>query len=163
TYQGDPNWSASTVTVPANPSFTIGKDSTTLAFTPAPVPSYLGQNATFNVTVARVNGTQGHPTGSVIFYDGDPNSGGTALNSGSPAPVNSANGTASYTTNTLTLGNHTIFAVYSGDTNYLGVTNSTPLTVNLASTATTFVSEAPASPYFGDPVTFTIGVAAAPA
>jgi autotransporter-associated beta strand protein len=162
TYLGDPNYSASIGTVPASPTVTIGQDSSSLTFTPAPVPSFLGQNATFNVKVARVNGTSGHPTGTVSFYDGDPLSGGTLINSSTdsqPVAINSANGTASFATNMLTLGGHTIFAVYSGDANYLGVTSSTAFTVNLASTATSFVSESPANPRFGDQVTFTINVA----
>jgi hypothetical protein len=70
-------------------------------------PATAGQSVTFTATLASKN----HgpvPTGTVTFEDG-----GTAL-----ATVSLANGVASFTTSSLTVGNHFITAAYSGNATY---------------------------------------------
>ena len=66
-------------------------------------PSDAGQPVTFTATVTASGG--GTPTGSVIFLDN-----GTPIGT---APLDS-NGEATFTTSTLTPGDHTITAVYPG-------------------------------------------------
>lgn len=62
------------------------------------------------------------PTGSVTFYDG-----GNIL---STASVDSE-GTATYTTTSLSVGKHTITVSYAGDTNFNPVTSAAPLSVTV--------------------------------
>lgn len=67
-------------------------------------PSIYGQSVTFTATVAPT------PTGGTVqFYD-------NAVALGDPVPV--VGGTASYSTNTLSVGDHPITASYSGTTYY---------------------------------------------
>jgi len=65
-------------------------------------PSKVGQSVKFTATVT---GTGGHPTGSVTFKDGTTTLGTVAINGG---------GHATFTTSSLTLGNHTIHANFVG-------------------------------------------------
>jgi hypothetical protein len=66
----------------------------------------LGTPGTFMATVTPTNAT-----GSIVFFDGTtPISGGIPLN----------NGTAVFTTSTLTIGTHMISAQYGGDANFNG-------------------------------------------
>jgi hypothetical protein len=59
---------------------------------------------------AKVTATAGTPTGSVTFLDGTTPIGSGAL----------SGGTATYTTSSLTVGTHSITAIYSGDANFSG-------------------------------------------
>src|ERR1019366_2600712 len=82
-----------------------------------------------------------------------------------PVPVTAATGIASFTINNLALGGHTIYAVYSGDSNYLGNAASpasAAFTINLGTTNTTFISETPASPNYGQQVAFVMQTVEAP-
>jgi hypothetical protein len=74
----------------------------------------LVQNAiTFTATVSS---TVSVPTGSVSFYD---NTSGVALGS-----ANLIGGAATYSTSTLAGGTHSVTAIYSGDSNFVGVTSA---------------------------------------
>src|SRR5262249_11714326 len=99
-------------------------------------PSVSGQTVTFTATVT-ISGTgSGTPTGTVTFYDGGVAIGTGTLNSGSPD-------IATYSTNVLSTGPHTITAAYtSGDANFNPSPTSAPITqtVNKADTTTTVVS-----------------------
>ncbi len=89
--------------------------STSTTLSSSPNPSTSGQNVTFTATVTANVGT---PTGSVTFNDG-PNTVGT---------VNlDASGHATFTTSSLTVGSHSITAVYSGDATHDG-SSSCPTT-----------------------------------
>lgn len=68
-------------------------------------PSYYGESVTFTATVTSSGGT---PTGAVTFYDGATKLGTGTLSSGS----------ATYTTSGLTVGSHTIKAVYGGSSSF---------------------------------------------
>jgi hypothetical protein len=84
----------------------------------------------------------GPPTGTVQFKDGASNIGAAvALTTGGGCPVNKACAT-SITISTLTAGNHVITAVYSGDTNFAGLTGtlSGGQQVNKSNTTTALVS-----------------------
>ena len=69
-------------------------------------------------------------------------------------------GVATFTTSSLPVGNHTITAVYSGDSNFIGSTSSNlPQMVNQAATSTVVTSSAnPSAP--DDPLSFTATVSA---
>src|SRR5581483_4092957 len=107
---------ASSPTLASNRTFRIlasGGPSltTTTSVVSSSNPSTFGQLVTFTATVTPQDG--GNATGTVTFNDGT-NSLGTSVVSG-----NSANLTVS----TLVPGSHSITAVYSGDSNYLGSTS----------------------------------------
>jgi len=81
----------------------------------SPNPSIWGSSVTFTATIT---GTNGVPplTGIVTFKDGAAIL-GTGTLSGSPTA------TATFSTNGLSIGSHTITAIYSGDTNFAGSTS----------------------------------------
>jgi len=116
-------------------------------------PSVFGQSVTFTATVSTAGA--GTPTGTVQFFDGaNPVGGSVALN---------ASGQAQTTTAGLSIGNHTISAVYSGDVpngfdpssgNLIG----NPQVVNKANT-TTGITFFPSNPSgTGQTITFTATV-----
>ena len=111
---------------PVSQTFTVSQASTTVSLTALANPSSLAQPITFTATVTPQNG--GQASGTVTFEDGFNTLGVTAI---------SANG-ASLTTSSLTIGSHSISAVYSGDSNFMGSV-ATPLVeaVNPAPTTTT--------------------------
>jgi hypothetical protein len=112
-------------------------------------PSTPGQSVTFTATV-NVTGAF-VPTGTIEFFDGATSLGTRAVGAGQ----------AALSTSTLTLGSHSITAIYSGDSNN-GGSSSTPLTqnVNQATTTTGVVSSVnPSTP--GQSVTFTATVTGA--
>jgi len=127
-------------------TFLVNQASTTLVLTSNSNPSSLSQPVTLAATIMPQNGGQG--SGTVTFKDGS-----TVL---SVAPV-SAN-LSTLTTSSLAIGNHSISAVYSGDTNFMGST-ATPLpqVVNKATTTIALVSSA-SSTHTGQAVSFTVTV-----
>ncbi len=104
-----------------------------------------GQSVTFTTTVTASSPGEGTPTGSIIFYDGS-----TAVDT----ETLDGSGDAAFTTSTLSVGSHTITAVYGGDGNYDSSTSSdVNQTVNQAGSTTELTSsENPA--IYGDLVTF---------
>ena len=117
TYAGsDVSWTAATIT--ANLTMTIvGAETTTTALTSSSNPSSFGQPVTFTASVAPTTSGQPVPTGTVNFMDGSTQLGTGTLN---------ASGLATFTSSpsTLTLGNHSITAVYGGDSNFSSSTSS---------------------------------------
>jgi hypothetical protein len=123
------NWSSSDITITnpaANPlNFTMPSKpvAVTAAFSPAALtsttatvtsnlnPSTYGQNVTIS---ANVTAAVGIPTGTVTFKDGAATLGTGTLSAG----------IATYSTSTLTTGNHSITAVYGGNSNFSGSTSS---------------------------------------
>jgi hypothetical protein len=140
-YSGDGTYSTST-SAPINQQ--VGQPSSTL-LTSSVNPTVFGQPVTFTATVS---GTGGTPTGTVDFKDG----------ANTLATVALSGGTATYVTPNLSTGDHTITAVYAGDSTFFG-TSSSPFDqiVARADTATAVVSSDNPS-VFGQPVTFTATV-----
>jgi hypothetical protein len=87
--------------VPAAPVVTL---------TALPNPAFMLNPVAFTATISSIGVG---PTGTVAFYDGT-----TLLGSGSVSA-----GSATVTTSALTLGAHSITAVYSGDSSYLAATS----------------------------------------
>ncbi|WP_051486223.1 beta strand repeat-containing protein [Nocardioides sp. J54] len=143
-FAGDTHFVGSSKTV----TFEITKNpSTTTLLQPAQVVH--SQPVSFTALVARGSGN-GAPTGTVQFtVDG--------ADLGSPVPVSGGQAT-SPSTSTLNAGNHTIGAVYSGDTTLAGSSAETKqLVVAKAPTATVLTSSG--SPTVsGQTVTFTAKV-----
>jgi large repetitive protein len=136
----------------------LAVNSTTTAITSTPNPSNYGQIVTFTVTVTTGAGT-GSLTGTVTITDTSTTP-VTTLVSG--LAVNSS-GVATFQISTLTVGQHTIVAAYSGDSGHTSSTSTDngalPLTqiVNESTTTSLKSSVNPSQP--GQNVTFTATVA----
>lgn len=102
TFNPAAGFAPSSATLPQN---VIGENSSTI-FTATPNPVYVNQATMFNATV---NGLVGTPTGNVTFYDGT-----AAL---ATVPLDST-GHAAFTTSTLAIGSHPLYASYAGDRIY---------------------------------------------
>jgi membrane-bound inhibitor of C-type lysozyme len=123
---------------------------TTTSLTATPSPSVTGQAVTLTATVSPVAPGTGVPTGTVTFSDG-----ATTLD-----VVNLNNGSASLTTSTLTVGSHSLTAVYSGGGNFLASTSAVVShTVNRGSTSTSLTSN-PNPSNLGQTVTLNATVSA---
>ena len=136
---------------------TVNRASTATTVSSSAATSAFGQTVTFTATIGLVRPATtavAAPTGSVVFYDH-----GAAI---SPAvPLITTNGvtSASFAAATLSVGLHSITAVYSDDANFAPSSTTSPLaqTVNKASTTTTIVSSANPS-VSGQSVMFTAQV-----
>ena len=102
-YSGDVS-NLSSVSVQATVTVNMAASATALAVTPATTTE--GQSVTLTATVTGVPGL--NPTGMVSFMDGT-----AALGTGTLM----ANGTATFSTSTLTVGMHSLSASYGGDPN----------------------------------------------
>lgn len=109
-----------------NGTLTVTQAPTTVSIASAPNPSIFGQSVTLTATVTSLGGT---PTGNVTFLDGAAVWGTAALD---------GSGQATLVTATLAGGDHSLSAVYGGDTNFAGST-STLLTQTVTKAATTTV------------------------
>jgi hypothetical protein len=125
---------------------------TTSGLTATPTASVYGQAVTVSVTVAAVAPGGGTPGGTVTFKDG--------TNTVGTAHVGS-NGVATITTKSLSVGSHSITAVYGGNSNYLGSSapSSVSQTVSKDGTAVALASSLNPSTA-GQSVTFTATVTA---
>jgi Bacterial Ig-like domain (group 3)/Right handed beta helix region len=112
-------------------------------------PAALGQAVTFTTTVASTN-RGAVPTGTITYQDG----------SATLATMTLTSGQAAYSTSSLSLGNHFITAVYSGDSNY--APGSTTLVESVLYGSTVAVSSSLNPSVFGQPVTVTATLSPAP-
>lgn len=109
-YSGDFNNKAVTTACgDPNESVTVTKADTTTTVESSMNPSVGGQPVTFTATVTPNTSTSTTPTGTVQFVVDGSNFG---------APVAMSNGMAQISTSTLSAGNHTVTAQYSGDANF---------------------------------------------
>jgi hypothetical protein len=129
---------------------TVSRAATSVALASSVNPAATGQAVTFAATVAAGGGTA---TGTVTFMDGN-----VVLGT---VPVGPGN-TARLTTSFAAAGGHVITAVYSGDANFVGSSQTLTEQVNAPATpqaATTTALAAPASrAAVGQAVTFTATV-----
>ena len=105
-----------------SPTVTVKVNSTTSIASSTGSSGILGQSVTFTATVASSSDT---PVGTVVFQDGSVTLGSAPLN----------NGVAVYSISTLTVGSHTIKAIYNGDGKNNGSNAST--TINIVTSDTT--------------------------
>ena len=138
-YAGDPTHGSASATLSQS---VIDGYPTSITLTGSPNPSITGQNVTFTSTVTSTNGT---PTGSVQFTDGL-----TVLGT---QPL-SASGIATFSTSTLSVADHTIYAYYLPTGSFAGTSTSITQTVNAITNAVNLTSSLNPSTY-GQPVTIT--------
>ena len=140
-YGGDTNFSGSTS---PNLTQTVNQGTTSTAVVSSLNPSIFGNSITLTATL-NVTAGVGTPTGTVTFRDG-----ATTIGTGTVAA-----GTVTFATSLLSVGPHSITALYGGDTNFAGSTSLVVTqVVNQGSTSTTVASSFNPSTY-GASVTFT--------
>jgi hypothetical protein len=105
TYNGDSSFSTSS----ANTGASVSKAGTTTSLALSANSVVAGQSVTFTAMVSVNHPGAGTPTGSVTFMEG-----GTTLGT---AVLNSAD-KAAFTTSSLSVGQHTITAIYGGDASF---------------------------------------------
>jgi hypothetical protein len=151
-YAGNANFNSSS----ASPlSQIINKNSTAVTLSSAPNPSSFGQAVIFTVQVTAsstgLGGASSIPTGSVTLTDG-----ATVL---STLKLDST-GAATFSTSTLTAGQHSITAAYGGDPNF-SEGSSIAYTQTVSKVATSTVLGASMNPTTNaSSVTFTVSVTA---
>jgi len=124
-YNGDENFMSSTSSPPV--ILTVNQASTTTTLTVAPNPATFGQSVTLMASVA-----PSASTGTMQFFDG-----GVFIGTGTLS-----GGKATLTVNSFAVGAHSLTAVYSGDSNFVGSTSYPVfLTVRLIATTTKLVVE----------------------
>ena len=143
-YQGNSNFNTSSgvATQTVNPQPTNISIPTA---TPAS-PSIYGQTVTFSTTVSATYAGGGPPTGTVSFRDGATEIGVATL----------IDGVATLSVDDLSVGAHSITAVYSGSGNFAASAISSALAYSVvcAPTVTTIVSNSPNPSLNGETVTF---------
>ncbi len=148
-YGGDANFNVATSNAVTQ---TVGKSGTTTTLSTSVNPSAVGQPVSMTATISVTSPGSGTPTGTITFKDGANSIGAAAILPGG------GGGTATFTTNSLPVGNHTLNVTYNGDANFTGSTAAPVIqTVGQASTTTTVVSSANPS-VFGQSVTFSATV-----
>ncbi|MFL6155214.1 MAG: Ig-like domain-containing protein, partial [Marmoricola sp.] len=131
-FSSDPNFFTST-----SPEITqvVNRASTRTTLTSSSPTAVFGQPVTFTASVAVLAPGAGSPSGTIVFKDG-----GTVIGT---QPVSSATGEqASITVSNLSVAQHAISAVYSGDDDFNGSTGNVAQTVTRAQTATAIASSA---------------------
>ena len=145
TYSGDANFQTAAST--PNPQ-AVNKAATSVGLSGAtlssPASPAVNQPATYSVQISAVapaNTTTGGasvPTGSVIFTD--------TTTSATCTAVVQPSGVASCSFSDPASGTHTVTAVYSGDANFSGNTQSFSQSIGLSGTSVTNVTVTPGSP-----------------
>ncbi len=148
TYAGDANFNGS---ASAGAAHTVNKaDTTTTITSDTPDPSVVGQSVTVAYSVAVTAPGGGTPGGNVTVSDGTVSCTGTVA-AGQCMITFTSPGAKSLT------------ATYVGDSNFNTSTSpNEPHTVNLASTATTIISDNPDPSVVGQTVTVVYSVTASP-
>ena len=147
-YSGDTNHATSTSDVVHQ--IVNGGAATTTAVTSGGTPSVYAVSVTFTATISFGAGVT--PTGTVQFMDG-------VVELGTPQAVDGS-AQATYSTSALTVADHSITAVYSGDGNYATSTSSVyHQVVNGGAATTTTLGTSGTPTAYGDSVTFTATVA----
>lgn len=123
-YSGDSNYQSS-VSYPVT-LVVSSKPVPVVALTTPASSSTQGQSVTFTATVSPYSGTTPQPTGSVTFTDGQNTLGSAVTLNG---------GVATFSTSALPAGANTIYAVYSGDSNFTANTSATGVAVQVQGNA----------------------------
>ncbi len=149
-YLGNDQYFGSTAPTTGAPAIAVLFGQTTTTVTAPSSSSVPNAPVTFTATVSAVAPSQGTPTGSVTFTDGNTLLGSASL----------ADGVATFTTSSLAVGANSITASYGGDGDF-GHSTSQPLseTVNQVPTELSLASTPTTSSAWGQGVTFTATVA----
>lgn len=144
-YSGDSAFAPSSSLVLSQ---TVNKGSTTITLSATPNSASVGQTVTLKASIAAGTSNAGTPGGQIQFFDGKTLIGGATV----------VAGVASLSTSKLTLGSHSLSAVYCGDGNY-STSTSAILTQQIKPGTITTLSATPNPANFGQAVTLKAGVA----
>ena len=150
-YSGNGSFTASTTATALTQ--TVNQSATKTSVVSSAKPSSFGQSVTITATVSATGLGSGVPTGSVYFYL-----------DGSTTPLDTAAltaGSASFTTNALAVGSHSITAVYGGDGNFTTSTSAALTQTVKKDATTTIISSILPNPSNPLQVSFTATVTAA--
>jgi hypothetical protein len=147
-YSGDADFMGSA----ASATTTTTQAATITTLTAAPDPSVFGQAITLTASVSAIPPGAGTPTGTVSFFDG-----AALLGTGTLG-----GGVATLTSSSLTVGSHSLTAVYSGDADFTSSTSPVDTTTTNQADTTTALSATPDPSVLGQPVTLTATVSAVP-
>jgi len=151
-YAGDSDNSAGTSPIVSQ---VVNTAASSITVTSSLNPSNFGQSVTFTATVTAATGT-GTLTGTVAITD-TYNGVTTTL---APTLAVNASGVATFAITTLGVGQHSINATYSGDTDHATSTTASPLNQVVDEGTTTTLTSSANPSIFGNNVTFTATVAA---
>lgn len=129
-------------------TLTVNTAAATTTVSSSKNPTVFGQAVSFTATVSATSGT---PTGTVTFLDGATTLGTATLDS---------TGAGSFTTSSLAVGNHSITASYSGDSNFNASTSSAFTQIVNLDVPTVAVNVSPNPSVFGQPLVATATVSA---
>lgn len=153
TYNGDGNFVGSTGYLDQGTGQVVTKGNTAMVLTSGPSPSSYGDAVTVSTTVSAVAPATRRPTGVVQIWEGDELLGATSL-----TPASASNASESeFVTTGLSAGTHSLRAVYVGNFNFNGVSETTSQVVGQIPTVTGLESSNNPAVY-GDVVTFTATV-----
>lgn len=154
-YSGDPSFAPNSNSI----GQTVDKSDTNVAINPSDPTPVSGESVFFTALVTAASpGVGTVNSGTVTFYFDVL---GNAANQIGSAINVSAGSAQSANISTLTVGAHTIYAVYSGNTSFNGKTSQISYTVNPANTTVNVIATSPAgTPLFGQSVTFQATVTA---
>jgi ELWxxDGT repeat protein len=131
----------------------VSKAATSTGLTSSQNPSVFGQAVVFTATVLASAPGSGTPTGTMDFKEGatDLTPGGVSLTAG---------GRATFSTSSLSIGQHTLTASYGGDAKFTASQRAAPQVVNKAPTRMPGLAAFPNPAVFGQVISFTASVLA---
>jgi hypothetical protein len=154
-YGGDSNFNSTTHGTYLAVSGTV-PTTTTVAASPTDVA--VGSDVSFTATVA-YTGSGFLPSGDVEFKDGSKVLGDPIVQGCLPMPDgNGWYASVSCDSSDLSVGNHTITAIYSGDEDFGGSSGTCSVEVDPAGTSSVTASASPSPAIYDNPVTFTATV-----
>ena len=152
-YGGDINYVATASTSNAPETVAQAATTTAVSFSSNNVPYGTAITMTANVTGVPIS----TPAGSVTFVDTSV----VPANTLAVVPIPFGTGSASYTTQTLIVGTHTIQAFYSGDPNYLTSNSIVKSLVIVKAQTSVTIGATKASIVYGSSDTFSVTVSPA--
>jgi Bacterial Ig-like domain (group 3)/Galactose oxidase, central domain len=141
-YEGDANFNGSASAALVQQ---VNRAATLTAIQSAPNPSFFGELVTITATVTSPVGV---PSGTVTFMDGTTSLGTGTLNGFGNAILQRA----------LSVGNHSLSAVYAGDTNFNASTSTSTTQQVLKANTSTVITSGKNPSTFHQSVTFTVQV-----
>jgi hypothetical protein len=150
TYSGNAGFASST-SIPVTEIISVSNPTSTVTtLSGSPNPLVVGQSVTLTSTVSPT--PTGSPLGTISFLDGT-----TLLGTANLSSL----GVAIFSTSTLSVGSHSLTAVYSGNTAF-AASNSSPLALTVNNASPVYTVAAPQTPFSvmqGGSVEITVDVA----
>ena len=149
-YNGDGNYATSTGNLTGGQTVNPALKSTVISVSSSKNPSDYKQSVTFTATINTISSAAGTPSGTVQFkVDG--------ANFGSAVPVSKGIATSA-AISTLSVGTHTVTAIYSGDTNFATSTGTLSGGQKVRGVTTIIWPYKPSPCNWGQPCTFKVQV-----